>query len=675
MSGHPDGFALVCEIFERGIRPPERIRFSEWLPKNLVLIDGPQAGALWNPAGAPYLPGIADCLSDDHPCNLVTVRKSQQTGASVLALAWCLYVAQHEPANMLYAVPGLDALRDINGQKLQPLIEAWQRKIGRTIIAPQTSRSGEGSTTYEKKFPNGYLALANANSVMDLSMKTVKKGVKDEVSKWDDIPGHGDPEVLFFGRFTAFRRTRDWKILEISTPEIDTGDETKEEQGHCRVDRSFHRSDQRYWFVTCPECGVAFRHEFDRLIIDLHHPQKTVYQCECGHHVTESERVIAVREGQWQATQEGPDRHPGFHIDAFVSMMMSYEAVAEDWINAQRSETGKKDFNNLVLGLPYKFRGDAPDHKRLMERREDGLTRGHVPPRGIMLVAFADVQQRGIWLEVLAIAPNRESWVVDALYLDGDTADPHGQVYKQLKRETIDREFNDAFGRTRRIDALGVDSGYRAHVVYSFVRNNQRVHPDTGRDLILATKGLNGWSRPAIGAPSLVDIDLGGSKIKQGAKVWGLGTWPLKGAFYSDLHKEGMRSGAPEDPDGYCHFGHWQDEIYFRQITAEHLENIKIHGRIAGRRWVKTGDNHWLDCRVGNMALAEYLGLSSTTDTQWAALARLRGMPEDAVKQDLFTRRIEAPAETAPKPTPVPPPPDTSRSDNWIRQTSNWFGR
>jgi phage terminase large subunit GpA-like protein len=56
-----------------------------------------------------------------------------------------------------------------------------------------------------------------------------------------------------------------------------------------------------------------------------------------------------------------------------------------------------------------------------MERREEGLTRGHIPARGLILVAAADVQMNGIWVEVIAIAQNRESWVVEALWLGGET--------------------------------------------------------------------------------------------------------------------------------------------------------------------------------------------------------------------------------------------------------------
>jgi hypothetical protein len=75
----------------------------------------------------------------------------------ILAIAWALYIADREPANVLYAAPNIDMLRDLNSQKLQPLIDKWQEHIRRQVILPQTSRSAIGSTTYEKKFAGGYV--------------------------------------------------------------------------------------------------------------------------------------------------------------------------------------------------------------------------------------------------------------------------------------------------------------------------------------------------------------------------------------------------------------------------------------------------------------------------------------------------------------------------------------
>lgn len=695
MTDHPDALELICTGLAGLIEPPDHVPFSRWIAENIELVDGPFAGELWRPEGAPYLPGIADCLSIEHPCTEVSIRKSQQSGASILALAWSLYTADRVRASMLYGVPGIDALRTLNSQKLQPLIDAWHKRIKRTVIAPTTSRSGTSSTTYEKKYPGGFLSLANANAVMDLSMVTPRFGVRDEISKWQKLPNDADPETLFFGRFTAFRRLRTYKILNISTPEVDTGTDDGSGEGHCRIDRHFRASDQRFWHLPCPECGTLFVHKLAQFQIDAKHPHKSAYACEsCGHHISEAERVIAVRAGDWfsaLAPEERAGRQPGFHIDAFISLMMDYGSIAEDYLKAQKSETTKKDFYNLDLGLPYKFRGDAPDHKRLMERRE-AYTRGHVPPRGLMLIAFVDVQMRGVWYEVIAVAPNRETWTVDADYIDGDTSDINGPAFEGVRKRVLDREYPDAFGRMRKLDALGIDSGYRTHFVYAWVRRNQRLHPDTGLDLILATKGDDGWSKPAISTPSLVDIDLAGEKQKQGCKLWKLGTWPLKAGFYSDLHKPGMTAGEPIDPDGYCHFGTWLDENYFKQLTDEHLEDVKVRGRVTNRKWVDTGNNHWLDCRIGNMALAEYLGLSSTTPAQWAALARHRGLPDELSQPDLFTpqwQREQAgidkpinPAATdaeapAPVKKPVPAAVAPARAEpSWIgRDTSDWLDR
>ena len=646
-------------------RPPEPMSLSQWLGENLVLVDGDGAGRPWSIKGAPYLAEIADCLVDDHPCNLVTIRKSQQSGASILALGWCLYIADREPANTLYAAPSIDALRDLNAGKLQPLIDAWAKKIGRNVIRPQTSRSADGSSTYEKAFAGGRLWLGNANAVMDLSSKTVKKGVKDELSKWQDIPGYGDPETLFFGRFTAFRRRRNYKILEISTPEVDKGDPAAE--GHCRIDRSFREGDQRFWNCPCSWCGVAFVHDFKQFRIDPETPAKSFYPCpHCGGVIDDALRPAMLRAGAWRAAAPGASRHPSFHIDAFISLMMSYEAIAEDWLKAERKgEIGRKDFSNLTLGLPYEYKGDAPDHVRLLERREEGLKRGHIPPRGLILTAAADVQMRGIWFEAVAWAPTRESWTVEARYFDGSTESPDGEAFVQLA-EWLDRDWPDAFGRTRRLDALAIDTGYRTHVVYAWARRQaHRINPNTGAAVVHPVKGIEGWGRPAIGTPSLVDIDLDGAKILKGSKVWPIGTWPLKSSFYADLGKPGRKSGLADDPPGYCHFGEWLDENYFRQITAEYLADETYRGKTR-RVWKQRAkDNHFGDCRIYNMALAEQLGLSIWTLEEIAALAKERGLPAaDALP--LFSRPPAA--EPAPVAAPTAPGGDVETPDDRLRR-------
>jgi hypothetical protein len=67
---------------------------------------------------------------------------------------------------------------------------------------------------------------------------------------------------------------------------------------------------------------------------------------------------------------------------------------------------------------------------------------------------------------------------------------------------------------------------------------------------------------PRSGCHPSSDIDLDGRKVTRGARVWPVGTWPLKAAFYADVRKDGIKSGSDVDPDGYCHFPTWLDENY-----------------------------------------------------------------------------------------------------------------
>ncbi|WEK04553.1 MAG: phage terminase large subunit family protein [Candidatus Devosia phytovorans] len=615
MNFHPGAHHIVASKLADAIRPVPPLPFRKWLPKNIVLVDGPKKGELWSELDAPYLGPIAEVLDVDHPSNLVSIRKSQQTGVSILGLAWSLYLAEIAPDNILYAVPGIDALQDVNGKKLQPMIEAWQDRSGKKIILPTVARSGSGSTTYEKRFVGGSLSLANANSVMDLSSNTSRYGVKDEVSKWQNSPNGDDPEVLFFGRFTAFRRLKLWKILELSTPELDSGDPLGDEPGHCRIDRSFRRSDQRFWNIKCPECGNEFVQTILGFVINKAHPHLSTYECpHCEHHVSEMERVPAVRAGRFIPTSEG---HPGFHVDAFISLMMSYEAIAEEWLDRQnKGEEGAKGFTNLVGGLPYAMKGDAPDHKRLLERRES-YHRGVVPADGLILTAGADVHHNNIMVETVAFGQDRQSWSVEVAYLDGPTDDINAGAWLKLD-EYFRTPVRDAFGQDRRIEALGVDSGdgLRTTQVYSWCANRVGTH---------AIKGMQGRGVPAIGLPQKVSVRKSGKRQKVGAaKVWPVGTWTLKGELMGNLHKEIVRDdGRTIVPGGYCHFADWHDESYFKQLTAEYFQRKLVKGK-PHEGWDKLRrENHWLDVRVYAMAMAELLGISKLTADGWASLRAL----------------------------------------------------
>ena len=634
--------ALVCGTLAAQIAPPERIAPSAWAAKNLIVPDGPRAGEAWDPSETPYILEPLDLLGPDTGVNEIAVMKGVQTGFTTLLIAAIGHSIDRDPCRMAILQPTDGALSDFNRDKLQPAIDGSKALAKR--VASQQSRSATGSTTYNKKYPGGSLDLMLASSASDLRSKTLKKLFRDEIDEYpDDLDGQGDPLELSDGRLTSFLSSGEWKKADISTPTI---------KGASKIERRYEGGDKRRWRVPCPHCGDEFTFEWGPSFgFERTHPHKAHYVAPCcGSIIQPHEKRSLVRKGRWVATDPGAGRYPSYHFDTLSSPFVPWDHIAAKFVAAGDDPLKLKAFYNLWLGQPYEFKGDAPDHKRLMERREEGLARGRIPPRGLMLVASADVQMRGIWVEVLAIAPNRESWPVEVLYLDGSTESPEGEAFAQLKQRVLDRDFPDAFGRVRKIDALGVDSGYRSHVVYAWTRLNQRLHPETGQEMVLALDGRDGWGKPPIGTPSLVDIDLAGHKVKKGAKIWPVGTWSLKGGFYADLRKPGAISGADKDPEGYCHFGVWLDETYFKQLTAEYLAEEKYKGRPRKVWKIRSSekDNHLLDCRVYNLALAEYLGLSTTSEAEWAQLARRRGMPEESIGLDLFAARTPADGQPAP---------------------------
>jgi phage terminase large subunit GpA-like protein len=651
----PSAQAIVTSALAVIFQPPEPIAPTRWAEQNLVVPDGPRAGEPWSLSLTPYIAEPLDEIGPDSDSNEIAVEKSAQTGFTTLLLAAIGHSIDRDPCRMMVIQPTDAALSDFNREKLQPAIDGSKALAG--VVVPQTSRSTQGSTTYSKKFRGGSLSLAIASSAADLRSKTIKKLFRDEIDEYpDDLDGQGDPLEISDGRLFSFLAQGDWKKVDISTPTV---------KGASKIERRFEQGDKRYWNVKCPHCGDEFRFEWGpnfRFEREFPHKAHYVTPC-CGVFIAAHEKVGLMRGGRWIASDPRPGAFKSYHFDTLSSPFVPWDEVAKAFVSAGDNPAKLKTFWNLWLGLPYEFKGDAPDHTRLLERREEGFTRGHIPARGLLLVAAADVQMRGIWVEVVAFAPNRESFVVDTLYLDGSTEAPDGEAFEKLKAQVLDREFPDAFGRTRKLDGLAVDSGYRSHVVYSWARRHQRVHPDSGQDVVLAVDGRDGWGRPAIGTPSLVDINLAGQRVKKGCKLWPVGTWPLKGAFYADLNKEGVKSGKPVDPEGYCHFPTWLDETYFRQLTSEYIAEQTLRGKIR-KMWklrASERDNHLLDCRVYNLALAEYLGLSAITQDEWARLAKARGMPPDDAMALFKPRAVpsaaagaEASATVAPEPAPEP---------------------
>ncbi len=614
--------AIIAGALALGLAPDQVIEPAAWAAENLVVADGPQAGHRWSSELTPYAVEILNNLAAESPHNRVSVRKSAQTGLTEVGIAWVGSIIDKTPAKAMVVFPTITSVQDFNRDKLTPTIEATDPL--RRKVRQHRSRSAASSTALNKRYPGGSLTLTGANSASDLRSKTVKFLFCDEIDEWPlDLDGQGDPMEMAKARQTAFHATGDYMLFEASTPTI---------KGISRIDAAFDEGDQRYWQVPCPHCG-----EYQRLVFggkDTPHglkfstewPYQAHYVCaHCGTVIEHHEKRAMVLAGRWVPEAPGPGKHPSYHIDALVSLLTTWDKIAEAFLKAKDDPGKLKAFVNLWLGEAWEERGDAPEWNRLYARRETHQRR-FIPSGGLVLTAAADVQGDGIYYEVAAWGPGERSWSIDIGFLPGDTGSTDNPVWRSLERVFL-ASYPDAYGNRRTIDLAGVDSGFNTEAVYGFVRRHAGV---------LALKGADGWGRPAIATATDQDVTWQGKKRRRGLKVWHVGTWGLKAKFYANLRKLGIADGETEDPPGYCHFAEFHDDGYFRQITNEFLKEVTNKGRTQ-RVWHEKGPNHYLDCRVYNMALAAHplLQVPDLTEDDWRQLARERAVPPQGAQGDL----------------------------------------
>jgi phage terminase large subunit GpA-like protein len=564
-----------------------------------------------------------------------TVRKSAQTGFTQGITAIEGWIATESPARTLHVLPTTSLAQAYNREKLQPSIAATAALKARVFDI--SKRQTLGSSALYKAFAGGSISITGANSASELQMRTIKYALCDEIDQWpSDLDGQGSPMGMVDARQIAFHATRDYRKLQGGTPTI---------KGSSLVDAEFEAGDQRFQRLPCPHCGERIRLVFGGyadapggigLRFNRAHPVDAHYvaQC-CGARIEHWQKA-----GMIAAAMDLPDfgfvpelaepgRHPSWHIDAIAANFTTWDKIAESFVAAGDDPQKLKNFYNLWLGLAYEEKSDAPDWTLLYKRREPYAER-LIPADALITIMGVDVQKRGLYVEITGWTPDRRSYTIFATYLEagtidrpGDTSDPDDSCWRRLS-ELHETPLKDAFGGARRIDATGVDCRFNAPVVYDWVRRHHGAY---------AIRTEEGWGRPALAAPLAVDFDWRGKRIRKGVLQWKAGSYNLKSRFYAYLNRETAidAEGQISAPAGFCHFGSFLDEGYFRQLVSEYIGQDKAGNRVWKQR---EENNHWLDCRVIAMSLvfgAPLFDIGNRPESFWRELAYQRGAPDSVM--------------------------------------------
>ena len=544
-----------------------------------------------------------DALSDSE-IHTVVMQKSAQVGFTEVLLNILGYYMSQDPSPILWVNPTLEMSEVASKTRLAPMLR--DTPILRGLVS-DTKAKDSSNTLLSKVYPGGILALAGANSPAGLASRPIRIVLCDEVDRFPASAGpEGDPVNLAIKRSATFQNR---KIILGSTPTI---------KGISRIEAAYLQSDQRRYYVPCPDCGEMQHLVWANLNWQPNTPESAVYACrQCGAAIDEKHKARMLARGEWRADAVAPGV-AGFHINELYSPWRRWSDVVKDFLSAKQSPETLKTWINTSLGETWEEQSEKSDPTTLLSRREN-YTAAHLPARVLYLTAGVDVQDDRLEFEVVGWRQDGrdsppESWGIEYLVLRGDPA--RMDVWNQLDM-ILKRDYRTEDNRTLRISAACIDSGgHHTAQVYAFAEARKGRH-------IYAIKGMPGarpiWSHKA------------GKSIKYKAQVWHVGSDTAKDAWYSRLRTK-------EDGPGYCHFPLEYSEHFFEMLTAEQVRTKYSKGRPIREWFLPAGKrNEALDIRVYSLAAL------LARPVNWAQLAAQTGEPlKNISAPKAITRKVSA---------------------------------
>lgn len=598
---------------------PIHLSVSEWADERRYLSSKSSAEpGRWKTDRTPYLREPMDSLSPKDPCESVTMLFGAQLGKTETGLNWIGYIMDVAPGPLLMVQPNDKMIKQVVRQRLDPAI-AESPSLSEKV---SESKSRDGSNSLESKdFTGGIMLMSGAHAPAGLASMPIRYLFLDEVDRYPgDVGGEGDPVNLARARTRTFGNSKE---LITSTPT---------QKGSSRVEMEYSMTDQRHFYVPCPDCGKYQHLKFSQLEWDkdttdgkrIHHPETACYACEhCGSLIPEHKKTWMLEKGEWVPHAPEIKQKKGYFINSLYSPLgwYSWEQIVRDWINAQGNPSLLKTFVNTVLAEPWIEKGEVPDWEAI-KRRALSYPFG-IAPQGVLFITYGvDIQRDRIEMEVKGWGRRFQSWSIDYIVIDGDTQ----------KQETWDKlwAYKDKLWKVEGakveipMSMMAVDSSDQTMLVYTQVRKQ-------ADDRIMAIKGMDNQIMH-VGQPKYMDIDFDGKKVYRGVKMWPVGVSMIKTELYGFLRKQSPLESDEPYPDGFCFFPDYNKE-YFRQLTAEQRIQRTVNGKTS-YRWEKIYErNEALDCSVYNRAASYVFGMDRFNDDQWSQLeSRLVNPPE--IKQN-----------------------------------------
>ena len=611
--------SAILELEKRAFaafKPPKKLSLSEWADEYAYLsAESSAEGGRWRTL--PYQKGIMDAITNPD-IEQVTVMKSARVGYSKILNHIIAYHIHQDPCSIMVVQPTIQDATGYSKEEVAPMIRDTNCLQG--LVSDAKSKDST-NTLLQKQYPGGTLSLVGANSATGFRRVSRRIVLFDETDGYPPSAGSEGDQIKLGIKRTEYFWNR--KIVAGSTPTI---------KDFSRIEKLFNQTDQKRYYVPCPDCGHMQYLKWPNIRWQDNDPDTAAYACEeCGVLIPHNKKRWMVERGEWRSTQLGNGKHVGFHIWAAYSYSpnASWSNLVEEFLESKQDPEQLKTWINTTLGETWEDEyASKVGAEALMERAGEAKYEQGVPPEeALVLCMGCDVQDDRLSMSIWGIGRNEEMFLVDRKVIYGSPA--RADLWKQMD-EVLMSKYKCQDGYELKIESSAIDTGgHYTQEVYQYVRERSQLG-------LIGIKGIGLKGKPPLGKPTTQDITFSGKALKKGVKLFPVGVDVIKTTLHNKLRDA-------EIGKGYIHFYPTITPDYFEELTAER-QILRYKNGYQERIWVKKSSarNEALDEAVYAWAAFQRFKQKYDRRTMWDQLEKRRKPEEPSKDTSLQLKRQKA---------------------------------
>jgi len=605
-------------IEQKPIDPPPPL-ISQWVQGRRVLPPGTPFPGPWDNAKTPYFVEIMDCLSPTSPVQHAILMKSRKIGATTMAENVVGYFIAN-PSPIEYVTATQELAKDWATSKLPAMLSSCKLQDRITTSNVENAKSRRtGDTTFRKEYFGGVLDITSFEAKKAQRAGDFRVLIRDEIDGVRAQLSSGEGNVLEVNE----GHTMSWgdrkKIFDFSSPTT---------EADSNIWQYFLIGDQRKYHVPCPHCDAGqellFGNPFGEdatdyglkpIFNDDGDCVDSYYLCrQCHRQIKNHQKTLMLINGLWVPSRQTSDpTYRSYHLSSLYSPpdMFSWTALYKKYLKSiedpDNIDDGRRSFENLYLGIPFKESGLRPKIDNPGDRVGD-YDRGTIPDGVIYLTMAVDVQSGKknprLEMEILGVGLGYRTWSIDYLIFEGSVDHPEDGAWVALHDWIINKsQFTDGFGRYFRpmIGFVDAGDGNMMETVYQFCAAHKGLFPSKGQQTIRASHE----KKDSGDDPLRNEMKYGFTRIGQSDRfLYRISTNHYKRIIYANLQVERVEGDGAQRAH-FCDFPNDYGQEYFDGLLSEELRAdgayYKIHTRnepLDLRVYALAASDVWLDDQV-----------------------------------------------------------------------------